>query len=60
MRPETPVSGESSLTVLAEGPLHCEVRVRRTFGKSSLTQAIRLERGSRQITFRTEVDWQET
>lgn len=60
MRPEVPVSGESSLTVLAEGPLFCEVQVRRTIGKSSLAQTIRLERSSRQITFRTKVDWQET
>ncbi len=60
MRPECPIPGNAVITVRESGSLFCEIQVERTIGKSTLTQFIRLERGSRQITFRTKVDWHET
>ncbi|WP_258563266.1 glycoside hydrolase family 38 C-terminal domain-containing protein, partial [Streptomyces phytophilus] len=45
---------------LAEsGPLLASVRVRRTFGDSAVVQHLELAAESRQLTVRTDIDWQE-
>ncbi len=48
-----------SLEVVSTGPLRGEVRMTRRFGSSWIAQRIRLDRGSRVLTFDTEVDWHE-
>jgi alpha-mannosidase len=45
--------------LIEDHPLRSGVRVRRRFGRSAITQVIRLTAGSRRIEFDTEVDWQE-
>ncbi|GAA0646602.1 glycoside hydrolase family 38 C-terminal domain-containing protein [Kutzneria viridogrisea] len=47
------------ITVLDEGPGVGAVRVRRTFGQSTVTQVLRLRAGQRRLDVATEVDWQE-
>ena len=51
----------ASLTLESGGPLVAELKLSRKLSeKSSLTQIIRLRRGSRRIDFETTVDWQES
>ena len=51
----------ASLTLESDGPLVAELKLSRKLSdKSSLTQIIRLRRGSRRIDFETTVDWQES
>jgi alpha-mannosidase len=45
--------------VVASGPLVAVLRVTRTLHGSTMTQEIRLRRGSRRVDFHTVVDWQE-
>lgn len=49
----------AEIAVLAEGPLFGQLRVRRKINHSMLTQIITLRRDSRELTFDTEIDWQE-
>jgi alpha-mannosidase len=51
--------GRAEVKVVAAGPLVAVLRVRRTLGRSVMTQEIRLRRGSRRIDFVTRVDWRE-
>jgi alpha-mannosidase len=51
----------ASLTLESSGPLVAELKLSRKLSeKSSLTQIIRLRRGSRRVDFETTVDWQES
>ena len=50
---------EDPAELVRHDALRAEVRFRRRFGDSTLTQTIRLDAGSRRVEFRTEVDWQE-
>jgi alpha-mannosidase len=61
MYQQTPVALESSATiqVLGQGPLAARLEVRRRLNESAMVQVITLRRGSRVITFDTEIDWQE-
>ncbi|MFE0875985.1 alpha-mannosidase [Streptomyces smyrnaeus] len=45
--------------LVESGPLLASVRVRRTFGDSVVVQHLELAAGSRQLTVRTDIDWQE-
>ncbi|HMC51532.1 MAG TPA: glycoside hydrolase family 38 C-terminal domain-containing protein, partial [Acidimicrobiales bacterium] len=49
----------ASMRVVERGPLRAGVRFERSFGRSSITQTMRLAAGSRRIEFHTEVDWHE-
>ena len=51
--------GKAEVKVVAAGPLVAVLRVRRTLGRSQMTQEVRLRRGSRRIDFVTRVDWRE-
>jgi len=57
----TPVElGEPAhIEVVASGPLVAILRITRTLHESTMTQEIRLRRGSRRVDFHTVVDWQE-
>ncbi|MER5611716.1 glycoside hydrolase family 38 C-terminal domain-containing protein [Streptomyces sp. NPDC002215] len=59
-RTRTDLIGADSVELVEEGPLRAAVRVRRSFGKSHVTQDIRLSAGSRRIDIDTEVDWRES
>jgi alpha-mannosidase len=48
-----------SMEVAERHPLRGAIRLTRRFGRSSLTQLVRLRAGSRRVDFVTEVDWQE-
>ncbi|MDX6354420.1 MAG: alpha-mannosidase, partial [Streptomyces sp.] len=48
-----------SVTLVDDGPLLASVRVERAFGASRLVQHIELTAQSRQVTVRTDIDWQE-
>ena len=48
------------VAVVDEGKDVGAIRVRRSFGKSTLTQVLRLRAGQRRLDVETEVDWQET
>jgi alpha-mannosidase len=48
-----------SVTLADDGPLVASVRVERAFGASRLVQHIELTAESRQVTVRTDIDWQE-
>ncbi len=48
-----------TLEVIDPGPLEAQIRLTRTLHNSSLSQIIRLRRGSRRVEFATEVEWQE-
>jgi alpha-mannosidase len=54
-----PMTGKVTVRVGQRGPLVASVRVRRTFGASTLTQDIVLRAGSRRLEFVTTVDWRE-
>lgn len=53
------LSREARLEVLAAGPLFAALRLTRPLHDSTLTQVMRLRRGSRRLEFETVVDWQE-
>ncbi len=48
-----------SVEVVEAGPVRGAIRIVRTFGKSRITQTVRLAAGDRRIEFATEVDWHE-
>ncbi len=48
-----------SLELVEHGPVRVSARLVRSFGRSRLTQEIRLVAGSRRVEFVTEVDWGE-
>ncbi|MZD10712.1 alpha-mannosidase, partial [Streptomyces sp. SID5785] len=48
-----------SVTLVDAGPLLASVRVERVFGASRIVQHIELTAESRQVTVRTDIDWQE-
>lgn len=48
------------ITMEAQGPLYCEMKVEKTIGHSKVIQWIRLEQDSKRIVFCTKIDWQET
>jgi alpha-mannosidase len=56
----TDVVAADSVEVSESGPLRAGIRIRRSFGSSSVVQEVRLAAGSRLIEFVNEVDWQET
>ncbi|MFA5206870.1 MAG: glycoside hydrolase family 38 C-terminal domain-containing protein, partial [Lentisphaeria bacterium] len=53
------MDGKVEVKLAAAGPLFGALRVKRTFGASSLEQEIVLRAGSRRLEFRTRVSWQE-
>jgi alpha-mannosidase len=55
----TDLTDADSVTVVETGPLSGAVRVERSFGRSRLTQTVRLTAGSRRIDVLTELDWHE-
>jgi len=61
MYEQTPVALDAPATieVVTEGPLVAALLVKRTLHNSELMQRISLRRGSRRVTFRTAIDWQE-
>lgn len=54
-----PLLEDAEISVLCDGPLLAGLRVRRQINQSLLTQEITLQRGSRRVDFRTQVQWQE-
>lgn len=60
MRKEIPLSGAAVVEVTESGPLFAEVKIERKINRSSMIQWIRMEENSRVLTFRTQIDWQET
>jgi alpha-mannosidase len=61
MAEQQPVAIDEPVTleILQSGPLVASLRLTRKLHASSLTQVIRLRRGSRRLEFVTSVDWQE-
>jgi alpha-mannosidase len=53
------LTGVDAIEVLDAGPLIGSIRVRRTFGRSTLTQTLTLRAGSRRLDVVTDVDWRE-
>ncbi|MEU3982318.1 glycoside hydrolase family 38 C-terminal domain-containing protein [Streptomyces sp. NPDC026672] len=53
------LDGAESVTLVDEGPLLASVRVERAFGASRIVQHVELTAESRQVTIRTDIDWQE-
>jgi alpha-mannosidase len=53
------VTHAESVTVVEHGPLLASVRVERAFGDSRVVQHLELTAGSRRLTVRTDIDWQE-
>jgi alpha-mannosidase len=49
-----------TVTVTEAGPLAGAIRVERSFGRSRITQTVRVRAGSRRVDVRTEADWHET
>jgi alpha-mannosidase len=56
---EIDIRGGSTLTVDETGPIRASLRLEKSFLNSKITQRISLQTGSQQITFETDVDWQE-
>ena len=54
-----PLGGVQSVTIIDSGPLVATLEVRRTFGRSSMTQQVTLRAGSPRLDFTFDVDWQE-
>jgi len=54
-----PLDGQAVVEVLDAGPLVGSVRVRRTFGASTVIQTFRLRAGSARLDIEHEIDWQE-
>ncbi|WP_250305886.1 glycoside hydrolase family 38 C-terminal domain-containing protein [Streptomyces sp. A 4/2] len=59
-RSHTDLTAADSVELLGQGPLRAAVRVVRTFGKSRITQELRLDAASPRLDVVTEVDWQES
>ncbi|MEU2280720.1 glycoside hydrolase family 38 C-terminal domain-containing protein [Streptomyces sp. NPDC013178] len=59
-RRHTDLTDAESVEVAESGPLRAAVRVTRRFGRSTVTQEIRLTAVSRRVDIVTEVDWQES
>lgn len=59
-RRHTDLTDVESVELVEDGPLTAAVRVTRTFGKSRITQEIRLAAGARRLDIVTDVDWQES
>ncbi|MGW1213813.1 alpha-mannosidase [Streptomyces sp. NPDC002499] len=59
-RRHTDLTDVESVEPVADGPLLAAVRVTRTFGKSRITQEIRLAAAGRRVDVVTDVDWQES
>ncbi|TDC72314.1 alpha-mannosidase [Streptomyces hainanensis] len=55
----TDLTEVTSVTATDTGPLVAAVRVERAFGASHLVQHLELTAGSRRLTVRTDIDWQE-
>jgi alpha-mannosidase len=55
----TELTQADAVTVVESAPLLGAVRVERSFGRSRITQTIRLRAGSRRVDIETEVDWHE-
>ncbi|MFF4801372.1 alpha-mannosidase [Streptomyces sp. NPDC001351] len=56
----TDLTDVESVELVEAGPLTAAVRVTRTFGKSRITQELRLAAGARRLDIVTDVDWQES
>lgn len=56
---ELPIVGETSLTVDETGPLRASLKLVRHCYESTITQCISLMADSRELTFETEINWQE-
>ena len=50
---------KAEVAVAAAGPLVAAVRVTRRLNDSTMTQEVRLRRGSRRVDFVTTIDWRE-
>ena len=59
VRDQIPLSAGAEVRILTADGLTAEAEVRRTIGHSSLTQRIRIEAGSEQVFFDTDVSWHE-
>ena len=59
-RRHTDLTDVESVELVEDGPLTAAVRLTRTFGKSRITQEIRLAAGARRLDIVTDVDWQES
>lgn len=55
-----PLNGRCEMKVIAQGPLFAAIKVKKRLNNSVLEQEIILRRGSRQIDFKTKIDWQES
>lgn len=55
----TDLTGLDASVVAESHPLRAAVRFERSFGRSRITQVMRLAAGSRRLEFHTEVDWRE-
>ncbi|MEU1016336.1 glycoside hydrolase family 38 C-terminal domain-containing protein [Streptomyces sp. NPDC005898] len=56
----TDLTDAESVELVEDGPLRVAVRVVRAFGRSRITQEIRLAAGSRRVDIVTDVDWRES
>ncbi|GAA1365862.1 alpha-mannosidase [Streptomyces beijiangensis] len=59
-RSHTDLTGAESVELVEDGPLRAAVRVVRPFGKSRITQELRLDVASPRVDVVCEVDWQES
>ncbi|MET9385191.1 glycoside hydrolase family 38 C-terminal domain-containing protein [Streptomyces sp. NPDC002928] len=59
-RRHTDLTDAESVELVEDGPLRATVRVTRTFGRSRITQEIRLTAASRRLDIVSDVDWQES
>ncbi|MBG0784906.1 MAG: alpha-mannosidase [Anaerolineaceae bacterium] len=61
MYKQQPVSlpEKAEIRVLAAGPLFGQLEIRHRLNNSEMVQTVTLRRDSRQMDFRTEIDWQE-
>ncbi len=59
-RKHTDLTAAESVELVESGPLRAVVRVVRAFGKSRITQELRLSTGSRRLDVVCDVDWQES
>ncbi|MCY7298937.1 MAG: glycosyl hydrolase-related protein, partial [Ilumatobacteraceae bacterium] len=53
------LGGVQSVTILDAGPLVATLEVRRTFGRSTMTQVLTMRAGSARLDLTFDVDWQE-
>ncbi len=54
------LTSPAEIRVTASGPLFAELSLTRRLNESTMTQRIRLHRGSRRVECHTVIDWQET